>query len=866
MPRPSVEPGAILVRVSYSLVSVGTEIASLLPTGDPTASPVETGAAYASRAWSYLGKAVRDPAKAARRLSAMARHRLARVHDVAPSRALPVADLRWERMSASAFAAKDGTLSFTTDASPALYQVTSVPVLVPVGHSLVVELRGDTDGPLSLGALDAERGSWIANFPISSGKADDRFSFEVGQSPEITLVFSNAGALKPVRASFSEISVRLLPTTPDGLPASEMAQIGWTLGYSVAGQVVEVGAGVNDLKPGDMVACAGAGRANHADFIVVKRNLAVPLPPGCSHKAAASATVGSIALQGVRRAAPQLGDCVCVIGLGLIGQIVVQLLHANGCTVIGFDPDADRVTRAMKHGMAAGALTPDDLLQLLRDRTNGRGADRTLITAATKSDAPINLAMTATRMKGTVVVVGDIGLKVERAQFYRKEIDLLMSTSYGPGRYDPAYEEEGRDYPAAYVRWTLNRNMALYLLLIAEKRIDVESLIDIVIPIADAPHTYKTLAQRAAEKPLGVLIEYPDRNIPQDQEFDATRINLRGHARPPRDVLNYCLVGAGGFGAGMLLPQMARRRDRFFLRGIVSRDAARGGALARAHRAEVLASDLATVLADPLFDLMVLATRHHEHADQVVACLKAGKHVFVEKPLAISWEGLDRILAEYQALADPPLLMIGFNRRFAPAVLRLQEALRNRRAPLIISYRLHGGYIPPDHWVQGPQGGGRNLGEACHMYDVFRALAGAPVRSISAQAIEPRDLPYLRSDNFSATLGYQDGSVATLVYTALGPKEGLGKERIEVFCDGEAWIIDDFRKLTRASDGEVLWSGEADKGHYEQLSRFGDAVVEGKPAPISVEEIVETTAVALHVEDLLREGGGTVSPEVASPS
>jgi predicted dehydrogenase len=258
------------------------------------------------------------------------------------------------------------------------------------------------------------------------------------------------------------------------------------------------------------------------------------------------------------------------------------------------------------------------------------------------------------------------------------------------------------------------------------------------------------------------------------------------------------------------------------------------------------------VLKDESFHLVVIATRHHEHADQVVRSLAAGKHVFVEKPLAITWEQLDSVIAAYEGLEHKPMLMVGFNRRFSPALQQLGEHIKGRRAPLVIQYRLNGGYIPLDSWVHGPQGGGRNIGEACHMYDVFRSLTGAPVTAVSASPIDPRDRPYLKNDNFVATMTYADGSLATLTYTALGPKTGLGKERIEVFCDGETWVVDDFKKLIKGSDGTVLWqSSEPDKGHFEELSRMGEAIATAAPSPIPFAEIVETTAVALHVEDQL---------------
>jgi predicted dehydrogenase len=532
----------------------------------------------------------------------------------------------------------------------------------------------------------------------------------------------------------------------------------------------------------------------------------------------------------------------------------VQLLKANGCKVLGLDLDPSRVARAQTLGLTAGASDQDSFKQLVRDYTKGHGADRTLLTAATRSDAVINLAMEVTRAKGAVVIVGDVGLNVQRAVFYRKEIDLLMSTSYGPGRYDYAYEVEGRDYPYGYVRWTQNRNMQAYLDLIAAGTLNVETLIDRVISVEEAPAGYRALLKEEGTPPLGVLIRYADdpRELPEPPE--ATRITIRGHKPPRPELINYALVGAGAFGIGMLVPQMKKCRDRYFLRGVVSRSNPQGGNFARENGVQVLASNIDDVLNDDSFHLVVIATRHHEHAGQVVRSLDAGKHVFVEKPLAITWAQLDEVIAAYESREHKPILMVGFNRRFSPAVQQLREQITTRRAPLVIQYRLNGGYIPLDSWVHGAQGGGRNIGEACHMYDVFRSLTGAPVTAVSASAIDPGDRPYLKNDNFVATLTYADGSLATLTYTSLGPKTGLGKERIEVFCDGETWVVDDFKKLIKGSDGTVLWhSSEPDKGHLEEMQRMGDAIAGLGASPIPFEEIIETTAVSLQIEDLLHD-------------
>lgn len=857
VPRPTVDPGAVLVRVHYSLISVGTEIAPLrstLTASDITS--VKKGIAYASLAKHYFKASLKDPRKAASRLRQIARRQAASLRPAPkpePVSAVAIGQATWTRASDTATVDVVGDrVDLVTDSTPAGYQLMSQAFAVPDGQVALVRVRGVVDGgQIAIGLLNDTRERWLITRIYDAGPFEDQLVCEPGTSPQITVVVTTANTGRPVKVAIARVEVALAPPTVGGLSHSELNDQGWNVGYSVAGEVVAVGAGITDLAPGDLVACAGAGQANHADFVSVMRNLVARLPKGCPVDLAASTTIGAIALQGVRRAAPALGDRVAVIGLGLIGQITVQLLKANGCTVIGLDLDPGRVERARERGLDAGTSDAEEFKSLVRDLTSGHGADRTIMTAATRSDAVINTAMDVTRRRGAVVIVGDVSLNVRREVFYQKEIDLLMSTSYGPGRYDAAYEIEGRDYPYAYVRWTQNRNMQAYLELIASGQLKIEPLIDRVITIDEAPAVYKELAKGGQALPMGVLIRYPDETRELPEPADATRISIRGHRRPPDGVINYALVGAGAFGTGMLVPQMKKRRDRFFLRGVVSRGSAASGNFARENQVEVLTTDYEQILRDPGFQLVVISTRHDLHADQVVRGLRAGKHVFVEKPLSVSWDGLDQVMTAYREMNAPPLLLVGFNRRFSPAVQAIKTAIQNRRAPIVVNYRLNAGYLPPDHWVHGPQGGGRNVGEACHMYDVFRFLTGAAARGISATPIDPAALPYFRNDNFSATIGYADGSVCTLTYTSLGPKAGMGKEYIEVFSDGEAYVLDDFKKLVKASDGSVLWSGETDKGHREELSQFGDAIAEGLPSPITFDELVETTAVSLHVEDLL---------------
>ena len=849
-PLPAVERGGVLVRTHFSLISTGTEIASLLPPPPSQVSPSQKVQEAAGLALLYLGKAARNPAKAAQRVGNILGRRVQRLIPRKPSeQSIQVGAVEWRRANAKALTTHGQGLCLHSDSSLFLYQAFSTTLPIPEGCGVVVELTGTlTGGPIALGLLAGTDGPWLGTITLDEGQLDERLAFDPVGQPSVTLVFTNAGCGRAVQLDLDRIDITLPP--PEAGPQSEMDQQGWAVGYSLVGEIIAVGEGVRDLVIGDMVACCGANKANHAEYVAVKRNMACRVPRGCDPRWAATTTVGAIALQGVRRATPQIGERIAVIGLGLIGQLCAQMLRAAGSVVIGMDLDPARISRAKALGLDAGTSDPDQFRQIIRDLTGGLGVDRVLVAAATKSNAVLNLAMEVARSKGTIVIVGDIGLAVDRAHFYRKEINLLMSTSYGPGRYDPAYEEDGIDYPAPYVRWTMNRNMASYMDLISQNRITVEPLIDSEASISQAPELYKSLVE-GEQRPLGVLISYPA----SSETARAAVITLKGARKSKADQINYVLVGAGAFGISMLVPLLARQPDRFCLRGIVSADAVRGGNFARANRLEIVASDLAQTLEDPSIHCAIIATRHDRHAAQVITALEAGRHVFVEKPLALTWQELDAVVQARAKAEHPPVVMVGFNRRFSPAVQRIKHELAERRSPLMINYRVNAGYIPKDNWVQGREGGGRNLGEACHMYDVFRCLTGAPVTSIHATAIAPDAGAYLRTDNFTATLAYEDGSVCTLTYTALGPKTGLPKERVEVYCDGKAFVIDDFKTLWAAGTDSPLWqSEEADKGHAEEIARFGDAIATGSDAPISFDEIVEVTAVALEIEEVLKHG------------
>lgn len=620
-------------------------------------------------------------------------------------------------------------------------------------------------------------------------------------------------------------------------------------GYSAAGVVLSVGVGVIDIQVGDRVACGGSQCAYHADIIRVPRNLIVPIPKELDFAKACTVTLGAIALQGVRRANPTLGETFVVIGLGILGQLTAQMLRANGCRVIGIDVDRTRIDLAKSMGMNFG-LHPDndqDIQQVMRI-SDGIGADGVIITAASQSDAITSTAFQMCRRKGRVVLVGDVGLNLNRSDFYVKELDFFISTSYGPGRYDTHYENDGLDYPIAYVRWTENRNMSEYLRLIAEGRIQIDNLISRIYPINEAPAAYTAL-KTGDSKPLMVLLAY------SRQKNASSRIITIRHRSPLNGLerIKLAVIGAGNFSKGVHLPNLKILANKIDLRAVMSRTGHNATGTAKQFGAEYATTDYNAILNDKDVDAVLIATRHNLHGDMVLAALKAGKHVLVEKPLALNRVELSRIEDFY--LKDDgkikPILLTGFNRRFSPHAIKIKELISNRTNPLIINYRMNAGYIPLDHWVHGKEGGGRNLGEACHIYDLFTFFTDAVVTEISAKHIRPATNYYSAVDNFVATMAFVDGSVATLTYTAMGAKNHP-KELMEIFVDGKVFVLDDYLMLKASGVKLKPFNTKIqDKGQIDELGEFASAICKGGDWPIPLWHQVQATVIALNVEDCL---------------
>lgn len=674
-------------------------------------------------------------------------------------------------------------------------------------------------------------------------------------------------------------------------------------GYSAAGIVRTAGPDAGAFAPGDRVAVAGAGYATHADLVTVPQNLAVRVPDGLSLAHASTAAVGAIALQAVRRADARIGETVAVLGLGLLGQIVARILAAAGCRVLAWDPREERVRVAATHGITAlRAAGPDEVPAAVAALTAGYGADQVILAAAAGA-AAVEAAARATRRAGTLVLLGDTPVSVKRETAYVRELDIRMSTSYGPGRYDRSYEEEGRDYPFSYVRWTENRNMSAWLELLASGRVRIDDLVRGIRDLDQAGEAYVALRQGtlgslgllfrhrdAAEPgPLVVASRPPDAGEdtepaiapdagpgrpPAPSQLDSEALPFRASPRPMP--IRIALLGTGAYAASGILPALAPMagkveaaqgagsngpsavrsvssggRVRFeLLAGTVP---ARRDPLALRYGFARTGSSYEEAAADAGVDLVVVVTRHDLRAQLIVPALTAGHAVFTEKPLAIHEEEIDRIEEALRSAEHPDraFLAIGFNRRFAPAITRLRSELAGRRGPLQMSYRVQAGLLPETHWIRGPQGGGRLVGEAVHMLDLLRFLAAASLeRAWIAPGGSAPGGPGAdpAADNFQIGLRYADGSTASLLYTSRGAP-GHPKERIELHWDGRSCEIENFQSLRETGRRAPLWQSPAPrKGQPEMWRAIVDALSSGDPPPVPVGEILETSRAVLALE------------------
>jgi predicted dehydrogenase/threonine dehydrogenase-like Zn-dependent dehydrogenase len=617
------------------------------------------------------------------------------------------------------------------------------------------------------------------------------------------------------------------------------------LGYSCAGQVLFAGRNVTDLKAGDWVACGGAGYANHSELNYVPRNLAVKFPDGLDAESASFATVGAIAMQGVRQAEVQVGHRVGVVGLGLLGQLTVQILKASGARVVCTDISEGKLELARSLG-ADVAVGADGFVAAAMNAGDGHGLDAVIITASTSSNQPVEVAGEACRYKGKVVVVGMVGMDIPRNAYYKKELDLRLSMSYGPGRYDANYEEKGIDYPYALVRWTEGRNMQTFLELCAEGRVTPVKLVTHRFEFEKALDAYALFEGKTGEPYLGILLKYDT-----DKEV-VRRVTLPADASRKDASLRVGLVGAGNFAKGVLLPKLSGMAD-VRIAGIATATGVSARGTAKKYGIGKIYSDAAELIEDVEVNAAFITTRHHQHAPAILKALGLGKHVFVEKPLCLREEELEAIGEAWKAASPRPVLMVGFNRRFSSHAAKLREWVDASGERPVIRYRVNGGVIPKNTWIQDPEiGGGRVVGEVCHFVDFCAFLAGSPVEEVYASVLET--LGEYNDDNLCIVLKHANGARSSIDYLANGDP-ALPKEIIEVFAGRGIATCEDFwvTRFSRGGKQSKHKSSGMDKGFAQELKAFQDGVRSGT-APIPFDSLANTTVTTFRILESVASG------------
>ncbi len=641
------------------------------------------------------------------------------------------------------------------------------------------------------------------------------------------------------------------------------------LGYSSSGIVIEVGQGVNGIGVGDRIACAGAGYASHSEIVLVPENLCAKVPDEVPLDWATFTTLGAIALQGLRQADTRVGECVAVIGLGLLGQLTIQILKASGCRVIGLDIDNEKIELARKMGADfAINVKSANLVSSIQYQTSGNGVDAIIITAATESNEPFLLAPQIARDRAKIVLVGVAKLDFPREPYYRKELSVILARSYGPGRYDPNYEEKGVDYPIGYVRWTEKRNMEAVLQLMAEKKLNIDPLITHKFRIDDAQKAYDLILGKTKQKFLGVLFEYDTTKKHTEKViFSHTPIHEYTNSptlRPSDNRVRLGFIGVGSFAQTSLLPHL--KVDDVELIGVADIQSALAKSIAKKYGFKYCTSDYKEILHDKNINTVLIATRHNLHAQLIIESLKSGKNVFCEKPLCLNQQELNEIIKTFNQKGKKDeigqrdnIFMLGFNRRFAPLTIKAKEFLGRKIGPYTIHYRINAGTLPPNHWLLDREiGGGRIIGEVCHFVDFIRHFVQAPLKSVFAHTIG------CSKDDIVAILTYQDGSIGTISYFSIGDKD-YPKERIEIFGDNKVCIIDDFRELIFSSAGKIKTIKQPqDKGHKNELIEFFNAITGSKPLPLPFAQIVEATVATFALVQSLGKQESIEMPEITA--
>jgi predicted dehydrogenase len=679
--------------------------------------------------------------------------------------------------------------------------------------------------------------------------ASDRSLISLG-TERMLIEFGKAGWIEKARQQPDKVRRVIEKVMADGvLPALDAVlnkmDEPLPLGYCNVGRVIKTGSEVSGFSAGDRVVSNGA----HAEIISVPVNLSARIPENVGDDEAVFTVLGAIALQGIRLLQPTLGETVAVMGTGLIGLLTIQLLRANGCRVLGVDLDEEKLRLARQFGAETINLSAgEDVLMTAQKFSRGRGIDAVIIAASTESNEPVHQAASMCRKRGRIVLVGTAGLEISRADFYEKELTFQVSCSYGPGRYDANYEEKGQDYPIGFVRWPEQRNFEAVLDMMADRRLDVKPLISHCFGFEEAEKAYALIGQPV----LGIVLKYTGLKEPSTHFLQST-IHMTSHAKKTSQSMNgknlsVAFVGAGNHARGVLIP--AFKKTGADLKTIASLRGFNGVHAGRKFGFDEATTDTENLIKDGRINTVVIATKHDIHSPLLIQALKEGKHVFVEKPLAINRMQLEQVEKAYSATHPKPLLMVGFNRRFSPHVQKMKFLLETLKEPKTIIMTVNAGPVEPHHWVKDREvGGGRLIGEGCHFIDILRYIVDYPVVSVQVMSLGKSG----DEDKVSFTLRFEDGSMGTIHYLANGNRS-FPKERLEVFCAGRILQLNNFRKLRAYG-----WPGfrkmnlwRQDKGHYACVQAFVNAAIHDFPSPIPFEQMVEVTRISFDVSEAIR--------------
>lgn len=708
-------------------------------------------------------------------------------------------------------------------------------VPIPLGSSSNVLVKNFT----SLISIGTERSIIELGQKSLLGKAKTR--------PDLVKRFMEKAKREGFVKTFKEALGRLDNPTP--------------LGYSSAGVVVEAGDNIHKFSPGDRVACIGAGYASHAEYVKVPENLCCKISDNITFDEAAFGMLGIIALHGIRCARLTLGESVAVIGLGLLGLLTVQILRAYGCKVIGTDIDPKKTDIAKTLGADYVFTSDEDFRNGVERATNGYGVDAVIITAATKSDAPVNTAVEVSKYGGRIVIVGVTDIHPQRNEMWHKEVEIIVSKAGGPGVFDPFYENKGIDYPFGYVRWTENRNLEEFLRLLAESKVNVKPLISHKFKIEQAETVYKDMMENTGGPYIGVVLEYPEQMASLGVEGGRS-IKLPKpityHLLSITSKVNLGVIGAGLYGKAVFLPALKDIRGIRF-HSISTSSGINTYHTGRKYGFENCTTDYKEILDNPEINAVVILTPHSLHANMVINTLKAGKHTMVEKPLCINEVELEEIMAAYSSFTSsnpPPLLMVGYNRRFSSHTIKAAEYLKHRQDPMVINYRVNAGFVPPEHWVHSEEeGGSRVIGEMCHFVDVMQCLTGSNPIRVYAERISGNNRTSLNSDNVAITLKFKDGSVGSIIYSASGDK-AYSRELIEIFSEGSTIVMQDYKETSFYKSGKrkTFKTSNQDAGHKEELQHFFDVITAKSSPELTPEEIFNSTLTVFKISEALEKG------------